>query len=230
MGPIPQSLTFNFSQVLELKTDPKQIPAGKFLNLVNTQFNKGGLLQKRNGFGQLSFTNEGNFLTTFNGNLTAIGSSIEAYSQSNNTWISRGSIQPLSLNTYPLIRSNTNQSQADIAISPSGLVCTAYTDQDPSNTALLIYKYAVADSITGQNEVTPTRLPASGGGTLIYSPRVYTFGNYFIILFTNHISSQYHLQFIAINMLTFLVIAPPDITTSYTPTQSLSFHASVLDN
>src|ERR1700761_4507933 len=121
-----QSLSFNFAQGLELKQDPKQIPAGKFLNLENTIFDKGGLLQKRNGFGQLTVlpNTDSTFLTTFNNNLTAISSSILAYSQSNNNWVSKGSITPLNLSTQPLIRSNTNQSQVDIAISDNNLICT----------------------------------------------------------------------------------------------------------
>ena len=96
-----QSLSFNFSQGLELKQDPKQIPAGKFLDLENTIFDMGGLLQKRNGFGQLTVLPNTNstFLTTFNNNLTAISNSILAYSDSNNSWVSKGSIVPLSINT-----------------------------------------------------------------------------------------------------------------------------------
>src|ERR1700733_651634 len=111
-----QPLTFNFSGGLELKTDPKQIPAGKFLELQNSVFNKGGLLQKRNGYQQLTVlpTTEASFLTTFNNNLTAISNEIEIYSPANVNWLSKGSIQPISLNTIPLIRSNTSQTQVDI--------------------------------------------------------------------------------------------------------------------
>ncbi len=43
-------VTINFGQGLDLKTQSKDIPVGKFLSLKNSVFNKGGLLQKRNGF------------------------------------------------------------------------------------------------------------------------------------------------------------------------------------
>lgn len=39
-----------FAQGLDTKTDPKQIPAGKFLNLENAVFLKTGEIRKRNGF------------------------------------------------------------------------------------------------------------------------------------------------------------------------------------
>jgi len=230
MGPQPANVTFNFSQGLELKTDPKQIPTGKFLDLQNTVFNKGGLLQKRNGFGQLTVLPDtsSTFVTTFNNNLTAISDSIQAYSPSTQTWVTKGKIQPVSINTQPLIRSNTSQTQADIAISSLGQICTVYTDQNPSNLSQVVYKYVVADSTTGQNIIAPAIIPASGGGTLVGSPRVFAVHNYFVILFTNQISASYHLQFIAINILTNSVTSPADISNSYVPSTQLSFDAAVI--
>src|ERR1035437_10113705 len=110
-----QQLTTNFAQGIDTKTDPYQIAPGKFLALQNTVFNKGGLLQKRNGYKALTALadNTSTYLTTFNGNLTAISNSINAYNQSDNTWVSKGSIQPLELKTLPLIRNSVNQTQAD---------------------------------------------------------------------------------------------------------------------
>lgn len=228
-----QPLTFNFSQGLDLKTDPKQVAAGKFLSLENMVFNKGGLLQKRNGFSQL--TNlpniEATYLTTFNGNLTAIADEILAYSPSTNQWIQKGNIQPLSVNTLPLIRSNTNQSQADIAISGNGLICTVYTDQNTSSLTEKVYKYVVANATTGQNIIEPTLIPAVSGGTVVGSPRVFNLGSWFIILFTNEISATFHLQYIAINTSdTTLVTVPVDIVNSYNPSPALSYDAVVLSN
>ncbi len=231
MGPQKTTITFNFAQGLELKEDPKQIPAGKFLSLQNMVRNKGGLLQKRNGFGQLTalpVSTNATHLTTFNDNLTAISNTISAFNPSNNNWINKGNLQPLSLNTLPLIRSNTNQSQADIAISTSGLICTVYTDQDPSNLTTPLYKYVVANATTGQNIIAPTIIPAVGGGTITGSPRVYFYGSHFVILFTNHISSQYHLQFIAISTTNIsIVTAPVDVTSTYDFTTRLSYDAIV---
>ena len=233
MGPQKQSINFNFGQGLELKQDPKQIPVGKFLDLQNAVFNKGGLFQKRNGFGELTVLPnlDSTYITTFNNNLTAISDSILAFSTSNDNWISKGSIQPVNLKTLPLIRSTTNQSQADISISSNNLICTVYTDQDLSNTANVVYKYVVADATTGQNIIEPTIIPASNGGTLVYSPRVFNIGAHFIILFTNHISGAYHLQFIAISTSVIgTVTSPVDVTNSYIASQGLSFDATVLND
>lgn len=236
MKPTKQSVPINFAQGLDLKTDPKQVQVGKFLSLENTIFTKGGLLQKRNGFGSLTTlaNNDSTYLTTFNNNLTAISNTINAYSDSSNQWYTKGSIQPLSLNTLPLIRSNTNQTQVDIAIASNGFMCTVYTDQNPDNLSEFIYKYVIADSITGQNIIEPTQL-LTGTSTSIYGiPRVFLLGNYFIIIYTNDESGVYHLQYIAIS------IGNPNNTTTpidingssaiYTPSSTLSFDAIVASN
>lgn len=232
-GPQKAPINFNFSQGLDLKTDPKQIAAGKFLNLQNSVFNKGGLFQKRNGFGQLTVlpNTESTYLTTFNGNLTAISNSIFAFSEDNDSWVSKGNIQPVAINTLPLIRSNTSQIQADIAQSANGFMCVAYTDQNPANLTQNIYKYVVIDPVTGQNIVSPTVLPTGGSGTLIYSPRVFCLNQWFIILYTNNLGGgDYNLQFIAININTLEVTGPTNIAGSYQATQNLSFDAVVFDN
>src|SRR4051812_35377048 len=106
-----QGIDVSFAQGLDTKTDPKRVQLGKFLELENTVFDKGGLLQKRNGFPRLaslpntSYTN----LTTFNGNLTAIGETIAAYNAGGAAFVEKGAIQPLSVSTLPVIRNNLNQ-------------------------------------------------------------------------------------------------------------------------
>ena len=228
----PKTVSINFAQGLDLKSDPWQVPVGKFLSLENTVFNKGGQLQKRNGFGSLPSLPNSNstYLTTFNGNLTAISNSISALSASTSQWVTKGNIQPLSLNTLSLIRSNTNQSQADIAIAPNGLICTVYTDQNPANLSQSIYKYVVADSVTGQNIVEPTLIPA-GSGAITGAPRVFLLNNNFIIMFTNEITSVFHLQYIAVNTNNPTnVSTPADLAAAYVPSATLSFDAVVVNN
>jgi hypothetical protein len=229
VGPQPQSLTFNFAQGLELKTDPKQIPAGKFLSLQNAVFNNGGLLQKRNGFGELTLlpNDQSTYLTTFNGNLTAISSSINALSTASDTWVTKGNIQPLQLSTLPLIRSNTNQSQVDIAIAPNGLICTAYTDQNPANLSLPQYKYAIANSITGQNIVQPTII-IPNSGTVSGVPRVFTMGNWFIILYTSLSGGTSSLEYIAVSLANVSNVMPAVQIDQYTPNPRLNFDGVVV--
>jgi hypothetical protein len=223
-----QSVPINFSQGLDLKTDPKQVSVGKFLSLQNSIFDKGGLLQKRNGFGQLETLPDNTYayVTTLNDNLTAIGPTIAALSIGSETWIPKGSIYPMQVSVLPLIRNNANQTQCDAAVSPNGFVCTVYSETVDGTT--FTHKYAVADSTTGQNIVEPTLLP--GSDPTYGTPRVFLFYNYFVIIFTTHPSS-YHLSFIAISYNNpSIVTTPQDITVSYTPSTTVSWDAVVYGN
>lgn len=228
-----QPIQVNFSQGLEQKLDPWQLPIGKFSVLQNTVFNKIGRLTKRNGFGSLASLPDSTstLLTTFNGNLTAIGNKLEAYSQNQMTWVNKGKIQPVNLNSLSLIRSNTNQTQADTAVTASGLVCTVFTDNVPvagSNT--LVYKYAVADATTGQNIISPTVITPSAG-VVTFAPRVFVLGTYFIVVFATLISASYHLQYFTINTINpNLIGTAVDITTSYTAASTGTFNGVVANN
>lgn len=226
-----QPVTINFAKGLDTKTDEKQVQLGNFLALTNTVFNKGGLLSKRNGFQQLPALPDAtsDFVTTFNGDLTAIGSNLKALSSGYGQWVTRGNIQPVGMEVLPLIRNNTNQSQCDSAIAPNGLICTVYTDQTLTSLSTPIYKYAVADSTTGQNIISPTIITEADAtyGT----PRVFLLGNYFIVVFTNKVSSTYHLKFFAISIANATnVTSPADISTSYTPATTVAFDGAVLNN
>lgn len=223
------ALNIPFAQGLDLKTDSRQISPGKFLELENSIFTKQGLLKKRNGYQQLASLPDktSKFVTTFNGNLTAIGQDLKAYSKPSQMWVDKGNIQPLELEVLPLIRSNTNQIQADTAISSSGLVCTVFSD---SSGSAVTYKYAVADSVTGQNIVAPTLIPVSSG-TVTGSPKVFVLGKYFVIVFTNLISATPHLQYIALNISApQAVFAQANITSQYINKSTVSWDAVVANN
>src|SRR6187431_1519365 len=96
-----QTLNINFSKGLDLKTDPFQLDFGNFLILENAVFNKGKKLQKRNGYINLPDLpyDDSVFTTTFNGNLTAIGSHLVALSSGSDTWVNKGAFQSLKLST-----------------------------------------------------------------------------------------------------------------------------------
>ena len=224
-----QAIPINFSKGLNTKVDPKQLPIGSFLTLVNSVFTNEGLLQKRYGFLQLpTLTIPANYVTTFNGNLTAIGTTIQALSTASLSWVSKGALHPVSLTTLPLIRSNTNQVQCDSVIAPNGLICTVYTDQIAAGN--LSYKYAIADSVTGQNIVAPTVISATASA--VYgTPKVYLLGNYFVILYTDYPASTYELTYLAINTQTLnVVIAGSPLSSLYTPLSGVSFDAVVNTN
>lgn len=225
--------SINFSKGLETKTDPFQIQVGNFLSLENTIFSKAGLLQKRNGYGDLTALPDASatYLTTFSGNLTAIGTSVEAFSSGSGTWVTKGAINIVDLNTLALIRSSTNQTYADTVVASNGLVCTVFTDNIPdgSGGSNPVYKYAIADSVTGQNIVAPTIITSTG--TITYAPRVFLLGKYFMILFDTVITATNHLQYIAINITTpTIMTAATDISTQYTPASTGSFDAFMSNN
>ena len=219
-----QSLPINFAQGLDLKTDPLQVPFGRFIRLKNTIFQKVGRLQKRYGFANLPALPDATttFLTTFNGNLTAIGNTINILADGSDTWINKSILYPIELSTMPLVRVNTNQTQCDAAVSVNGLVCTAYTDVYNSTTT---YKYVVADSVTGQNIIAPITITNASG-----SPRVFVLGNYFVIVFTATVAGNPQLQFIAVNYFSFVTTAATVISTQYTPVTTVAFDGFVANN
>lgn len=224
-----QNVSLNFSQGLDTKTDPRQVSLGKFSELNNTVFQVGGRLTKRNGFEYLAsapVTNNATYLTTISGNLTAIGSAVYAYNQASTNWISKGNYQPLSLSTLALIRNSINQIQSDAAVASNGLVCTAYTETTGNVETV---KYAIANSVTGQNIVSPVAIPV-GSGTPTGSPKVFLVGNYFVIVFTNVISGTPHLQYIAISINDTTVVTPNrDIAATYAPSSTVAWDAVVFD-
>jgi hypothetical protein len=227
---VKQSVDISFAKGVDTKTDPWRVPVGNFLSLENMIFTTGMRLTKRNGYGSLTALPQlATYLTTFNGNLTAIGTSLQAYSVSTMEWFNKGTLQPVELSVLPLIRSNTNQSQLDTAVS-NGLVCTVYTDQTPTSLSTPRIMYAVADSITGQNIIEPTPIPVTSG-TVTGSPRVFVLGAYFIIIFTNDVAGTFDLQYIAVSINNpTIVTANTNIATNYTPSPGLSWDAAVFEN
>jgi hypothetical protein len=225
-----QAININFAQGLDTKTDPWQVAPGKFLSLENSIFTKGGLLQKRNGYQEFSTLPNDTFsyITTLNDNLTALGYSVAAYAAGPETWVNKGSIEPMQVSTLPLIRNNVNQTQCDAAIAPNGLVCTVYTQNNSGTTQ---YLYVIADSVTGQNIVEPTMLPVVSGA-VTGSPRVFLVGFVFVIVYTVTISGTHHLQYIAIpyNNPNYPPTTNQDIAVSYTPSNALSWDGAVFDN
>lgn len=228
--PKGQPLFINFSQGVDTKTDPFQVPSGKFLSLVNSIFTTAGRLTKRNGYDELPAVPESaTFLTTFNNNLTATGQDIQVFSESTGTWVNKGPLQPCRLNVLPLIRSDLNQSQIDSAVAPNGLVCTVYTDQTPTNTSVNRFMYAIADSVTGQNIIAPTVLSAAD--PTYGTPRVFILGAYFVIVYTRLISAAQHLSFIAVSLVNpENVTAPADLNAGYTAATTVAWDGAVLGN
>lgn len=172
-------VSINFGQGLETKQDPYQVQVGKFLTLVNSVFTTGDRLTKRNGFAEITSIANASTLTTFGGNLIATGSDLSAYYAETKKWYDKGTIQPVQLNTIPLVRVSTSQSSQDTANAISGSACVVYMDNGQAY-------YHVTDSVTGQQIINRTALPSNST-----CPRVFTLGNYFVITFINGSDLKY---------------------------------------
>lgn len=187
-----QPININFSQGLDTKNDPKQVQIGKFLALQNTVFDKAGALVKRNGFKNI--TSLANTLqttiTTLNDNLLATGSNLYAFSKETNQWLNQGIIQPIQLSTQPLVRSTAQQTTADSAVSPSGLVCTTYVEGSKAY-------YQVTDRTTGQIIVTRQDLELNATNA-----KVAVLNKYFIITYVATVLGTPHLRYTAIPIAT----------------------------
>lgn len=200
-----QYVAINFSGGVETKQDPWQLQAGQFLSLINTVFQKGGLLSKRNGYPALTGTPPAStaYLTTLNDNLVGVGETISAYSSSSMTWITKGTLQPCSLAVMPLVRNNLNQIQND-SVTLNGVTCVAYTQSDGTNST---YLFAVEDAVTGQNLAPPTVIPPLTSGTISGSPRVVVVGNYFVIICPVTVASTVFLQYVTISYFNLNVVS-----------------------
>lgn len=222
-----QPVNINFSKGVQTKADPFQLQPGDFLELENTIFTKSGQLTKRNGYGALTPLPDATstFLTTYNNNLTAIGTSFSAYSQGSKTWINKGTIDPVGLNTLSLIRNNLNQTYADSAVAANNLVCTVYAETDGST---IDYKYVIADVTTSQNVVAPT--PIAGVGTTTYTPKVFLLGRHFIIVFNDVVSAVNRLKFIAISTTTLIALPADELSGQYGASSTGSFDGVVANN
>lgn len=195
----PQSVNINFAQGLNTKTDPWQVPIGQFERLVNSIFQTGGMLQKRNGYGPLSsVTPDSSYLTTLNANLISVGSTISAFSDSLGKFISKGVLQPCNLSVLPLVRNNRTQIQADSSIS-NGLICTVYSEQVVTVSSTTVdHKFLIADSVNGQNIVPSTEIPVISGGSISGSSRMFTVDSFFVIVSQVLVSSSTFLQYVSI--------------------------------
>lgn len=212
-----QQVAVNFQKGLDTKSDPWQVPIGNFLELENSIFTKQGLLQKRNGFEQIGQINDDSVcsISTFNNELTAIGSSIYAYNQPNETFTNQGSYFPTKFNRLPLINNSGSQSSVDSVSSPNGLTCVVYREAIASLPEA--FRIAVIDSSTGQNVLAPFDIN-SNGGAVFSAPRVVYFQNNFVVIFPVDTAGTYSIKYLKIGCSNLVVSTAQIVAPSYTPT------------
>lgn len=182
-----QPLNIPFAQGLDTKTDPKQVPPGKFLNLVNSVFTKGGLLSKRNGYKKLATADSTTTLTTYNNGLVAIGNSVQAYSKTNASLVNSGTLYPLDVSVESIVRNATSQTTVDVAVSQNGIACAVWLDGNGSS------YYQITDTANSQ-----TLIPKVALRSTATMPRVFVLGKNFIVTYMATVSGAPHLQYVAI--------------------------------
>lgn len=224
-----QQVSVNFQKGLDTKSDPWQVPIGNFLELENSVFTKQGLLQKRNGFSEIASINDSSVchLSTFKGELTAIGSSLYAFNDSSNSFINKGTYYNAGLTTQSFLSNNTDIQQCDSVSAPNGTTCVVWYQLQNPITLTYSFKFAVFNTETGQNLILPTDITPNGG-VVSGVPKVFYLNNNFVVIFPRELAGNQSLQYFAINSNTLAVTASATVAPSYTPNPAFPFYFSNL--
>lgn len=168
-----QVVNIPFGQGLDTKSDPWQAEAGSLLNLENAVFNKQGMLEKRAGFASITNVTNASQLSTLSGSLVALGSTIQSYSTEANAWVSKGTLQPVSLSSISVVKDSYNQDACDSALATNGLICSVYHDARGVS-------YTITNSSNGVVYISDTLVSATAT-----QPRVTIVAGYFVITYTD---------------------------------------------
>lgn len=171
--PVKQSIPINFAKGLDQKTDPFQVGAENFLALENMVFTKAGLLQKRNGFPQLSNSvanspfaytfkqipvniTAGNTTASYNNELVLDdGMSLYSYSPGDLNWVYKGRAETCRISSTSIFQNQNNNLAQDSAINNTlGLAVYAWeswTNQPNLGGVINSVQLTVVDTTTGLN-------------------------------------------------------------------------------
>jgi hypothetical protein len=143
-----QVISIPMTGALDTKTDPKQLPMGKMLELENGFRLKNGELQKRYGYEALTnqvtpsgVVADGRKLALFGNELNVItNKSMYTYSDDNDNWVLKGPLETLSVNSQPVVANSYQQTTADSGTAGS---FTLYAWEDSRATNQL--RYSIID-------------------------------------------------------------------------------------
>src|SRR6185437_17021680 len=183
-----QVININFSQGLDLKTDPWQLSSGRFLILENSVFDKSVRLTKRNGYGALEPLPDKSYttITSYKGDLIAIGNSLQVYDEKSNIWIDKGYIRTVNFSVKELGRSETGVKTVFSDVSSNLICCSIIKDNDGT-----LY-YQIVDTTSGQILVDLTIIGNPVFGYPIDTAYVYAVGNFFFIPFNYTTGGLYY--------------------------------------
>lgn len=178
-----QNVDISFAQGLDLKTDPFRVQAGKFLALENTVFGVDGLLQKRNGYDELTqVSDECNTLTTFGETLISLGSSLQTFSPILNTWTDKGDTANISFESSSVF-SQISHSASGGVFTVDNLHSSQATDSGGLTCVINQTQYQIIETRTGNKIVDRTNIEVTNN--IPFTPQVYVFANHFIIVYLN---------------------------------------------
>lgn len=192
-----QNVTIPFAQGVETKTDPKQVPPGKLLELENGVFRSPGQLEKRNGHIKLGQTiSTGGSISSSaalgrfgNELLLADGSDLYSYDNAIDEWNDKGPFNSIYTAKTAIVRDTSTQRSQDSALHPSGLQLFVYEQVSVNPLTGPIYAgcyYSIVDTTTGQVIVPSTNI----GGFIYYKPRVIVANDAFVIYVYSETSTR----------------------------------------
>lgn len=152
---------------LDTKTDPKQLPIGKLLELENGVRKRNGELVKRYGYETLGRTiapsgtlTDGRKMALFGDELNVItNKSMYTYSDDNDSWVLKGPLETLSVTQRPIVANSYQQTTADSATNGS---IALYAWEDSRATPTTQIRYSIIDR-NSNSVIVGDSLLVSGG-------------------------------------------------------------------
>jgi len=205
-------LPIQFSGGIETKTDEKQVPTTKLLNLENAQFIKGTTLAKRNGYEALGRTLDESHAEY----MSAVGMASRddelivftdghavSHRASSDTWSDTGEVSSIIASGRPTSRTGTQQWCPDMATAQGITVC-AWEDSRSG------IRCTVVEDVTGREIVHDAQLDSSSDAV---HPRCVVSGGILLVLWARRTS----------NLIRVCLINPaaPDTLTTSTLTNDL---------
>lgn len=181
-----QKIVVPLAQGVDTKSDPKQVEAGKLLELENGVFTRLRSLQKRDGtvaLGQSVVGGEGQYIqngvglaTYGNELLLADGERFYSYDEANDGWINKSGYVPALVTASSVCKDSYSQSNPDGATAENGLQAYAWQDSLVAGSV----RYAIIDGQTKQTVVASALLSSQA-----MKPRVLVNATHFLIYYVN---------------------------------------------
>ena len=160
-----QVISVPMAGALDTKTDPKQTPIGKFLELENAYRVRNGELVKRDGFESLGTTlasdgdiSDGRKLALLNNELNVItNKDMYTYSDDTDQWVLKGPLETLSIDDTAVVSNSYAQSTADSATN-GNIALYAYEDNRTTPNSV---RYTIIDRLSNSTIVGDSLLAVS---------------------------------------------------------------------